>query len=338
MQAQEIKFLDLLGRPNSQFIVPIFQRVYSWNKRQCEELANDVLAAATSGTDHFLGTFLYTQEADSWNGYERLQIVDGQQRMTTVTLMVLALVRYLRDHDSTLDDGINAHDLSNGFLYTDDETSAKLLLTSIDRDMLEYLIGLAPEPEDTASRLQDCLAYFESRITSRNIDPNLFWRGLKKLLVISIELSGEDSPQLVFESLNSKGKRLAIDDLVRNTLLMHTRQNTAHVGLYRDSWEPMENAVEEIDTVEMNSIILCWLADQHRDTHVSSEDEIYSLFRESLATRYNGSYEMLLTNLKTYCFSLLSNEHKRADAMKQMERWRAGKPKKIISELKLFGD
>lgn len=338
MEAKKTKFLDVLGRPNTQLIVPIFQRVYSWNKRQCEDLIDDVVAATQSESEHFLGTFLYSSEADSWRGYERLQIIDGQQRVTTVMLMLLALVRHLRENDSTLEGGISADDIANKFLFVGKKASVKLLLTSIDCDMLEYLVGLAPEPEDTSSRLKECLELFASMIGSNGIDLNAFWDGLNKLQVITIELSGEDSPQLVFESLNSRGKRLAIDDLVRNALLMQAEQGTVHIELYENLWEPMEDAVNEIDDIGMDSVIMCWLASQHDDVHVSSQDEIYSIFRDTLSADYDGSYEALLSNLKTYCFSFTNNEPLRNDAIKLMERWRAGKPKKIISELKMFGD
>lgn len=338
MEAKEIKFLDLLGKPNTQFIVPVFQRVYSWDTRQCEDLVDDIATAAASKSEHFLGPFLYSLAADSWGNCERLQIIDGQQRMTTVTLMLLAVARHLRETKSTLEDGTSATDLAKRFLFANDETSAKLLLTSIDRDMLEYLVGAAPEPEDTASRLKDCLELFESKIGDDGIDLNTFWDGLNKLQVISIELSGEDSPQLVFESLNSKGKRLAIDDLVRNALLMQTEQDATHTGLYKTLWAPMEDAISEIDNIGMDSVIMCWLASEHDDVHIKSEDEMYAVFRDTLSVDYDKSYEALLSDLKTYCFSFIHDEQLRTDAMKLMERWRAGKPKKIISELKMFGD
>lgn len=344
MEAKQIKFLDILGKEKSQFIVPVFQRVYSWSTTQCADLSHDMVDAAKQGKEHFLGTFLYSPETDSWGGIERLQIIDGQQRITTITLMLLALAQHLQEKKLILDDGTDADSIFRDYLFTDKKQEAKLLLTSVDREMLEYLTGATLEPEDTASRLKECLEFFLAELNSASIDLNMYWKGLNSLSIISIELSGEDEPQLVFESLNSKGKRLAIDDLVRNALLMHVEQSESnpesagHYALYRNVWESMEDVVSEFEKFGLDDVIMCWLADKNRDACVKSEDEIFTIFRKTLAESYGGSYEALLSNLGSYCFLIVKDKQKRIEAMKFAELWRAGKPRKIISEMKLFGD
>ena len=95
MKIEQKKFLDVLGTPDMRFTIPVFQRVYSWTARQCEDLWDDVMRAGESGEEHFMGMLLYSHETDSWHSAEQLSVIDGQQRMTTLPLLLTALRGYL---------------------------------------------------------------------------------------------------------------------------------------------------------------------------------------------------------------------------------------------------
>ena len=99
MRIGQQSLLDLLGEKNIRFVIPIYQRAYSWTQRQCEELWRDILRAAKVDGRHFVGTVLYTPEDDDEQGHHRFAIIDGQQRLTTLTLLLAALGEYLGTHD-----------------------------------------------------------------------------------------------------------------------------------------------------------------------------------------------------------------------------------------------
>lgn len=117
MKTSNDALLDLLGRQHVQFVVPTYQRLYSWKRRQCEELWLDVHRAARANRKHFAGTLLYEREAEGAPGITRLAVVDGQQRLTTLTLMIASLVRFLDAHANAAA-GLDARAIEQRYLRT----------------------------------------------------------------------------------------------------------------------------------------------------------------------------------------------------------------------------
>ena len=342
MKAQEESFLDILGRPDTQFIVPIFQRVYSWKPKECEELFEDILKAGSTGGSHFIGTFLYSPCAHFDDAIKTFQIIDGQQRATTFTLMLLAYTQWLRGTDER---GRQKADMIvNTYLTCKDSADGanavepKLLLTSIDSDMLSYLLGLEDKPADISARLQENLDTFKKLIGGSGFDGDAFWRGCELLHVISIELEGNDSPQEVFESLNSKGKRLAVEDLIRNSILSGDMADEDMRMLYEDRWLPLEEMVEKAPGVEMEDILCSWIASNHKDVYLDSKSEVYPLFKSDVKHRFKGDYRKMIANLKPYATMFVNDEQWRRDRLYELDRWLQGKPRNLISERKIFGD
>ena len=97
MQTEKTVFLDLLGMPATRFVIPAYQRLYSWRERQCRELWLDLHRAARADATHFIGTLLYSHEDPDADGRQRLAVIDGQQRLTTMTLLIEALRRHLEE-------------------------------------------------------------------------------------------------------------------------------------------------------------------------------------------------------------------------------------------------
>ena len=339
MRATQIPFISVLGKPHVQYVVPVFQRVYSWTARECQDLFDDVMRAAVEDKPHFVGTFLHSRLGADACGLQKEQVIDGQQRSTTMTLMLMAFVEALRAREGA--DSPQAERIERKLLLCQGEDAGdvqpKLKLTTIDDGMLCYMLGLGGQPEDPSMRLQDNLDLFRTHMARPEFDPEAFWRGCQLLQVIAIELSPEDAPQETFESLNSKGKRLAVEDLVRNAILSRAAEDEA-MQLYENRWIPLEEQMERANGANMEDALCSWIASRHDDVHLDSKSEVFPLFKEDLMAEYEGSCSRLLDDLAPYVSRFASNEQWRRERMTELDRWLQGKPKNLISEHKIFGD
>lgn len=361
MKAEQTSFLKFLGTPDAQFLVPPFQRVYSWTLRECKDLWESIEEAGASGKPHFTGTILYSDLGVFDDGIHRYQIVDGQQRLTTLTLILIAYSQHKRKGDATAT-GSEGHDAAGDgagrgaaagssaaelrdeivarylITGTGDQLQPKLLLTSLDAGMLAHLLGLSEKPEDLAERLSDNLAFFQKRMQRTLFDPAKFMRGLELLDAIAIQADPSDAPQEIFESLNSKGKRLAIEDLVRNSMLLTTPENADPQALYEQEWLPLERSIEETHGLGMEELLCSWIASNHDREFIDSKSEVYPLFKADLANRFGGNYRSLLNMLSAYAKRMITNDQFRQSELTNMDRWLQGKPKHLISERRIFGD
>jgi uncharacterized protein with ParB-like and HNH nuclease domain/predicted transport protein len=244
MKATETKFLDFLKGPK-QFIIPIYQRSYSWTQKQCEQLWKDIVAAATddSVTGHFVGSVVYIEKGlYQISSVPQFLVIDGQQRLTTLSLLISALGVSLREQG--IDSDVSQKKLNNYFLFNNEEDGElrfKLLLTQSDKETLIRLLEEKDLPEQPSRRIAENHRFFAERIAAAQIDPALLYRGLAKLIIVDIALSREhDNPQLIFESLNSTGLELSQADLIRNYVLMGLPTDKQET-LYNDHWHPMEH-------------------------------------------------------------------------------------------------
>lgn len=245
MQARETQLLTLLAGQH-QFVIPIFQRDYSWGGDECKRLMDDVLAVADApeGAIHFLGSVVWvTGDAGDAVLQQRL-VIDGQQRLTTCLLLLMALRDHLRDVGAPVAQADSPEALQNQYLmnpYVDRaELKSKLQLRRVDNEWLQHLLLDAPEPTSQISQVRPNLDYLRELIAEA--DANRVLRGVRRLAIVSVALSpGKDNPQLIFESLNSTGVKLAQADLVRNYVLMgHPEQ--LQTDWYLKYWRPLEEA------------------------------------------------------------------------------------------------
>lgn len=246
MQAGETSFLVLLNG-NKQFVIPIYQRTYSWTYEQCEQLWNDIVRTGKSdGTKgHFVGSIVYIQNSlfDPGNPLELL-VIDGQQRLTTLSFLLIALAKAVETVPYATDfskDELYGLYLTN--LFSKGEQHYKLLLTQSDKDVLIQLIddprhAKSKWPE---SRLLKNYAYFENLLCQEDVDLNMIYRGISKLILVYIALGQDDNPQLIFESLNSTGMDLSQADLIRNYMLMRMSSDE-QTKLYNKYWYPIEQS------------------------------------------------------------------------------------------------
>lgn len=340
MQIIQEPFLTLLGRRDTRFVIPMFQRVYSWNARQCDELWEDVIRAGKTdvNTPHFMGMLLYSADTESWHGIEQLDIIDGQQRMTTLSLLLCAFARYLDESEANAD-GVTTAGLYARFLRLEGEQAAagKLVLSFRDRETLYALVGCGDMPEEPAERLKDNLELFYGHMREPGFDAGQLWRGLNRLQVASVLLTREDSPQLVFESLNSKGMSLCTADRIRNYIVVS--DETDETGIFEHCWLPLEQlAVDAPDGLTLNAVIVTWMAARYRNVRIFDESEVYGLFKTCLREEHGGDLPSLLEDVKAHFQKLLENEELREEALADAQVWMKGKPKNLISEYKMFGD
>jgi len=225
-----------------QFIIPIYQRLYSWEKEQWKRLWDDIIKMQKNGKDnHFVGSIVSIADKISITGIQKYMIIDGQQRITTLTLILIALRDYAIKNPGESNikpDIINDLFLTN--IHQNGDDKYKLLLTEEDKQILISLIEKRPIPQDTVSKLLNSYNYFYEQIEKKEILPESVYESTSKLLIVSITLDREnDDPQAIFESLNSTGKELSASDLIRNYVLMGMKKE-AQYSLYKNQWRPME--------------------------------------------------------------------------------------------------
>ena len=246
MKATEAKLLAFI-RQSSQFVIPIYQRTYSWTAKECQELWNDILRTGSNNdiTAHFLGSIVYIEKGlYQVSSQSPLLVIDGQQRLTTVTLLIIALANALGDTEEPVD-GFSQRKLRNYYLLNPDEDGEqhyKLILSQTDKDSLLAILDKTDRPRDYSIRVTENLKLFESLIENieSKYDLASVCKGLAKLLVVDVALSrDQDNPQLIFESMNSTGRELSQADLIRNYILMGLEPQL-QTRLYRQYWRPME--------------------------------------------------------------------------------------------------
>ncbi len=243
MRADATKFLNFLHKAN-QFVIPIYQRNYSWDEKQCQQLWEDILRVGSNESIplHFVGSIVYVHSSQSTVAVGApLLVIDGQQRLTTLTILLEALARALGDSEPL--DGFSEKKIRNKYLSNPDENDErhyKLLLSDTDKDSLMALIRGAELPKHHSLRIKENFEFFTEKLSDKSTSIEQVCRGLAKLMIVDIALErDQENPQLIFESMNSTGKALSEADLIRNYILMGL-EPTLQSSIYLDLWRPME--------------------------------------------------------------------------------------------------
>ena len=248
MKATEAKFLEFLKK-SPQFVIPIYQRTYSWTDRECRQLWDDILRTGSNDavTAHFVGSIVYIEKGlYQVSSQSPMLVIDGQQRLTTLTLLLAALASALDKLDEASRepvDGFSPRKLRNYYLLNPEEEGErhfKLILSQTDKASLTAIVGGSEQPKERSLRITENFALFESWIAARKGDLTAVCKGLAKLVVVDIALNrDQDNPQLIFESMNSTGLELSQADLIRNFILMGLEPKL-QTHLYEQFWRPME--------------------------------------------------------------------------------------------------
>ncbi|MGH8589442.1 MAG: GmrSD restriction endonuclease domain-containing protein [Gammaproteobacteria bacterium] len=243
MKATEAKFLEFLKK-SPQFVIPIYQRTYSWSEKECRQLWDDILRTGRNDavSAHFVGSIVYVEKGlYSVTSQSALLVIDGQQRVTTVTLLIEALARSLGEGEPL--EGFSARKLRNYYLLNPEETGEKhykLVLSQTDKASLIALLDQHPKPKDHSIRVEANFEFFKERVAEVKGELPALCKGLAKLVIVDLSLNrDQDNPQLIFESLNSTGRELSQADLIRNFILMGLEPQL-QTKLYEQYWRPME--------------------------------------------------------------------------------------------------
>ncbi len=317
-----MKLLDFIGKSQEkQFVIPIYQRVYSWEKEQCKQLWDDIIK--TGGNDqiegHFIGSIVFVHDSIYTTNYNELLIIDGQQRLTTITLLFIALRDYLNDEDEFLEK-FSRQKIQNRYLINSDEKGDKkfkLILSEPDRDTLLSLIDEnRRKPNEPSLKIMENFKLFEEWIRKNTDKLETIFKGLDKLMVVEISLErGKDNPQLIFESMNSTGKDLTQTDLIRNYILMGLEPEKQKI-FYKKYWRAMEENFKQNETL-FNQFVRHYLTIKTRE--IPNINKVYEAFKRYQQER-GIETEVLLQDLQKYCGYFCRIVFKKEDDNKELNK------------------
>ncbi len=299
----DAKATTLLGffeeNQNNQFVIPIYQRLYSWKKEQCEQLWDDIIKIG--GNDkmngHFIGSILYVRDGNTHSS--PLLIIDGQQRLTTITLLFIALRNRLSDEVKILEK-FSRKKIESYLINSnkDGDKKFRLILSESDKDTLLFLIDKNKrEPSEPSVKIVENFKLFEEWINKNTDKLETIFKGLEKLMIVWIALEkGKDDPQLIFESMNSKGIELTQADLIRNYIVMETEVEKQE-DFYNQYWRAME------EDFKQNETLFNWFVRHYltiKTGKIPNEKGVYEAFKD-YQQKEGIEIEDLLKDLQKYC-------------------------------------
>jgi len=284
MKAEDTLVTNLLEGAK-QFIVPIFQRDYSWGTKHCQQLWKDVIRV---GSDlkvkgHFLGSVVYVAAEDNTATITRWLLIDGQQRMTTLTLLLIALrdqMNQVQGNGDSCDEVSTPEELDDYYLrnrHGKGDRRHKLHLRRADHDTLIALLDGKDIPDAASERVKENFLFLRDLVAQADVQT--VYAGIKKLVVVDVSLTrGQDDPQMIFESLNSTGVDLTQADLIRNFVLMRLDESS-QTQLYEEHWQPIEQAFGRRYRTEFDKFVKDFLTLQMRPGTPLKAADIYHEFR-----------------------------------------------------------
>lgn len=302
MKANELPIINFLQAPNVQFVIPVYQRNYDWTISECRELINDIIAVETEkrGT-HFIGSIVFIHEGTySTSEVKELVIIDGQQRLTTINILYVALYRFAEENDLKQD----AERLYNMFLtnqYVKKESS-KLKLKQTDTNSAAFNAILKGNEKEftTYSNVIENYNFFKSKIKADNFETIL--QGLSRLIFVEISLErGKDDPQRIFESLNSTGLELSQSDLIRNFILMDLEPKEQD-RIFNQYWNVIENNAR--DLTKQKSLVSDFIRDYLtlKNKKIPNKSKVYDEFKKLYANIKGEAFDEDLENIKSLSF------------------------------------
>ena len=299
MKANETRVQDFLSANKTRFVIPIYQRNYDWSTAQCKQLLDDILHIGVGDEKaHFIGSVVYVHD-DIYTSskLKELSIIDGQQRLTTLTLIYLALYHLaIEMGNDDLKTEIYETYLVNKFVS--DSEKSKLRPTQDNLAALNYLLRAdAKEEFSQYSKITENFDYFKSRINEQNYETVL--EGLSKLMVVEISLERQkDNPQRIFESLNSTGLELSQADLIRNYILMGLDRDSQN-NIYEDYWKLIENLArdETTNVSKVSDFIRDYLTLINKK--IPNKNKVYEEFKSKFPTSDILELKAILTPIKS---------------------------------------
>ena len=342
MNITQKRLIDLIADPEKQYVVPVYQRVYSWTTPLSEALLRDSLLASYEKRSHFVGTLLF-RDAGQQGEIKRFALIDGQQRLATVVLLAVVLRERLLESGDEIPAWIDeCMTISvNGI------EEPKIILARPDRDTFASLITGADLSEDAivSELVDENLEYFRHELSDPKFDTGALIDGLARLTVVAAELGDNDRPQLVFESLNAKGMPLKTSDLIRNLLLTQLGREE-QIRLFEKYWEPLEDRFDEIEATEkaerahkigippqdrnveweglaLDAALHAWLLENSEAARPETRAGLYDSFKNHVQEHPEITLEDLLKSINTRC-NTFADEFETPEAREHID-WAIGK-------------
>jgi len=304
MKANEINLNRFLASNDTQFVIPVYQRNYDWTHAHCKQLVDDILMVGLDQkiNSHFIGSIVFIHDdVYSSSGIRELTIIDGQQRITTITLIYLVLYKIaLKLENKALESRIQETYLINKFAESE---KLKLRPTENNDKALKFLLNNREKKEQFPeySRLIENFDYLQTRINEQNFD--VIQKGLDKLMFVEISLErNKDDPQRIFESLNSTGLDLSQADLIRNYILMGLKPKHQE-KIYDNYWQEIERlcTVKESSINRVSDFIRDFLTVENRE--IPNKGKVYIEFRNKYQFGTDvEALEKVLSKIKKYAF------------------------------------
>jgi uncharacterized protein with ParB-like and HNH nuclease domain len=300
MKANETKVDKFLATNETTFAIPVYQRNYDWTLFQCKQLLHDIIETGNNDKTnaHFIGSIVYVHDdVYTASGLTELTIIDGQQRLTTITLIYIALYRLAKElANQMLVNRIQKTYLINEF--APEEEKLKLKPTENNKEALRYILNSTDGEEFKGySKIIENFDYFRAAITAENFE--VIQRGLSKLIFVDIALDRQkDNPQRIFESLNSTGLELSQADLIRNYILMGLSR-TNQDRIYKSFWEVIEKSAkdETLNKTRVSEFIRDYLTLKNKE--IPNKGDVYVKFKDKYPTSTIDELELVLTELKS---------------------------------------
>jgi uncharacterized protein with ParB-like and HNH nuclease domain/predicted transport protein len=302
MQARDVFLTQLIQGPK-QFLIPIFQRTYRWKEANCTQLFQDILRAGQSPNiqSHFIGSTVLIPSESTTASIPQWQVIDGQQRLTTVTLLIAALLKRAEEFcietvSATPLQAVREYFLINN--YGQGDAKYKLLLTKSDKPVLCSIVDQQPLTKNSANNINRNYGFFYDCFSEVDTIERIY-QGLQKLKVVEVVLQAEqDDSQSIFESLNSTGVDLSQADLIRNYVLMR-QTHEEQTLLYENQWFPMEQLFGGSYESKFDRFVQDFLTLVTASNSLVKAGDVYPIFKEwfACATKTQSVEDILKTLL-----------------------------------------
>ena len=295
MDAKKFWLHDFISEKRT-FVIPVYQRNYAWRTENCRQLFDDIEHIVENGKPHFIGTFVYQENACA-DIFRELVIIDGQQRITSLILFAKALYDLTDNED-------DKEDIYSTFIkHTrgDLRGTCKLRPTEFDAPVFAKIINGETNFTDNEkkSAMYANFTFFRKKISESQHAPKAFFNATGKLTVVSILLDEKEDPQEIFESLNSTGLALTKADLIRNSLLMSLEYNLQE-ELYKSCWLEIEKLLHRPETVE--TFIIQYLVVKFKSNDVYNQKvspkTLYELFKRFFREKCSSAESCLKDMLR----------------------------------------
>lgn len=312
MKGHEQKFIKYIDGASKRFIIPVYQRYYNWQTEQCKKLYDDLVKIIKDKRkNHFFGSIVSVHNEEGEQ--EDYLIIDGQQRLTTVSLLLLSMHDLLLEEKTMSEDLKLAKKIYNKYLideYEPKETRMKLKPIKNDREAFRILF--TNDKKIPNSNITINYQYFYDRIQKREISIDELYKAICSLEIINISLNCDDNPQLIFESLNSTGLDLNEGDKIRNFILMGLPLKKQE-EYYNDYW----NKIEVCTNYDVSAFVRDYLSMKQQIT--PNLKNVYFAFKEYIDKQNFEDIKDLLKDLYSYAkrYEILIKANSDLDSLNQ---------------------